>query len=153
MNNKNINIKELEKEYEKIRKSLQSLIRNDDPFISLTTIKNYLWKDRLARLIFICIAIQKKCFINEIISEISEKYKIKAPYKYFTHRTSRLAQFNLIEIHKLYNQKDEEMIKRYDLLNTKCPKTRINYFEFVLNFRNLKLFEYCLELEGLKYDK
>lgn len=146
---KKINKEELKIEYKKVKKILDNSLGINDFGISLTRIRDLLWKDRLSRLIFIYIAKFEKCFLNDVITIIANKHKIKTEYVYYLRKVSRLAQFGLINIHKLMNQKDDEMLKRYEELNTKCPKSRINYFEFNLNEKNLEILKECLKWEGI----
>lgn len=148
-NKKNLNREELEKEYERIKKILDDALGSDNFGVSLTRIRDLLWRDRLSRLILIYIAKFGKCFLNDVITAIANKHKIKTGYPYYLRKVSKLAQFGLINIHKLMNQKDDDMLERYKELNTKCPKSRINYFEFNLNERNLKILKECMKMEGL----
>jgi len=148
---KNLNREDLEveKEYKRIRERLQPIIKSNNPVVSIVKVENYLREDRLARLILIYVASYKKCFINEIIMSIRDRHSIKAPYMYFLHRLSRLAQFNIVKIHKLKYNGDKEMLKRYEYLKTKCPKSKINYFEFVVSQININHLKFCLNLEGI----
>ena len=144
-----------EQEYENWLKKINqlNLKKINTPLISIKDIKTYLYKRRLARLVFIVIGMKKKCFLNDIYNLIAIIFEVRSYGKDFQRICNKLSEYGLIHIHKLNLIKDKEMLKRYKTLKTKCPVSKIHYYELNnSNHKNIDLLKWCSDIEFKKKD-
>ena len=122
---------------------------NNEPLVSIKDIKTYLFKKRLARLILIVVGMKKKCFLNDIYETVNKIFEVRSYTEDYLRCANKLSLYNLISIHRLSKNPDNELIERYKSLKTKCSMKRIHYYEFNNNSnqKNIDILQWCSDIE------
>lgn len=118
-----------------------------EPEISCRDLERSFYKDRLLRLTIIILGQKQKCFMNDVYEGIFKMFSVASQADNVRLKLYKLCAYNIIQIHRLKLSKDSEMKSRYKEIKTKCPISRINYYEFLLNERNMSLWNYAYRLE------